>query len=46
VSNRLDLNKSPPDAEAKLKNQRRKNVQKAKLKNVKLVVGFGSSLTR
>ena len=44
VSNRLDLNKSPPDTDAKLKNQRTKNVQKLN-KERQADVGFGSSLT-
>jgi hypothetical protein len=39
-----DLNKSPPDTDAKLKNQRTKNVQKLN-NDCQANVGFGSSQT-
>jgi hypothetical protein len=38
------LNKSPPDTDAELKNQRTKNIQKLN-KERQADVGFGSSLT-
>ena len=44
VSCCLDLNQSPPVTNTKLKNQRKK-MYKSQINNVKLGVGFASSLT-